>query len=184
MDNLGVSERPTGFLGELHDLVRGYSNEPASEIERIANQALTKRMIDEKLRTVLEYRIPFAGKERQTLENVGSKLEVGREMVRHLEKEAYLRLRRLIIFEKNEYSPEMPIDVLLWTNAYTGTRSINALSAHFGKVPSISEVINLFKSLEERKEPLRLKNYGHKCGQDTYKVFERACIELPRINIL
>jgi len=86
-------ERPMGSLGKLYDQVSTYSNNPISEIEKIAQQAFNDGIIDSRRITVLQHRVPLLGYERETLEQVGVRLGIGREYPRRLEHHIYERLQ-------------------------------------------------------------------------------------------
>ncbi len=97
-----AKERPTGLLGRLYDeICKCGTNNPRGEIERMAEDAFYRGIISDREHTVLKYRIPFHGIERETLEKVGVGIikkrivrEQGicREAVRHLEATAYGKL--------------------------------------------------------------------------------------------
>lgn len=103
--------RPTGGLGKLYDEVAAYSVNPVSEIERIANQALSDSAIDHRSYTVLQYRVPLPGYERETLKQVGTKLgDKTREWPRRLEFIIYTALQIYLPEEARESIEEPDIE--------------------------------------------------------------------------
>ncbi len=86
--------KPTGWLGELIDKASVCSEDPVSEIEKMAKQALSERVIDKKRYNILRYRLPFNGFNRETLKQVAGRLGIGQERSRQLEYTSYTRLKR------------------------------------------------------------------------------------------
>lgn len=90
--------RPTGWFGKLYDIISNKGN-PINEIKKVAQQALSDKVIDERMYTILQYRIPFSGFERETLEQLAIRLGVTKDRPRQLEFNIYLRLKKY--FYKN-----------------------------------------------------------------------------------
>ncbi len=91
-----LSQKTTGRLALLYDIVSSYSDNPVMEIERIAQQAFSGRVIDRRRLAVLQYRIPFSGFQRETLGQVGKRLDVVDTRVQDLESDTQRKLLRFI----------------------------------------------------------------------------------------
>jgi len=88
-------QRPTGFwFSGLYDSVSKYSDNPIKEIERLTKEALDRKVIDERRYIVVQYRLPFSGTKKETLKQVGNRLNVCGERVRELEGSICLRFAR------------------------------------------------------------------------------------------
>lgn len=83
-----------GWLGFLYRKCSAYTDDPTSEIERLANQALADGVIDDRQYTILQHRIPFSGVERKSQEKVGSMFEVTGQRIRWSEKQIYVAFDR------------------------------------------------------------------------------------------
>lgn len=90
------SGKPSGWLKELYGMCSRYSHDPIGEIESLANSCLAEGIIDNKRYTVLQYRMPLPGSERETLERVGKRIGVSGERVRHIEGKLLRRMRNKI----------------------------------------------------------------------------------------
>ncbi len=87
-----LTEKPTGHLGDFYDYLASFIDDPADEIEEIALRFLSNGIINKKRYITLQYRVPFPGYERESLENVGKRIGLKRERVRQLEMHAARKL--------------------------------------------------------------------------------------------
>jgi len=62
MANTAYSIKPYGWLGKLYDAVSPYSDNPASEIEKIASLAYNRRDIDDRKKHCTPIKVAFTRK--------------------------------------------------------------------------------------------------------------------------
>jgi len=192
------TQKSKGGLVKLFDEISKNSDDPISDLERIAQLALDDCSIDERRYTILQHRIPFPGFDYETLEEVAKRIQnvgweeetVTRDRVRQLELNIYqILLEYLPIPRDNEDVLALYINRLPWRKLYgdNGVKAYNALTRKlqiYDRPITVGDVLELFSKTANETGILPItRNYGQKSFEMTYEVFRSVGVELPGVKL-
>ena len=185
---VSIDVRPRGSIGDLFDKVSAKSDDPLSDIEKIAQQALNDNSINEGLYFVLQHRLPFSGYERKPLHEVGRMLNgISVERVRQKERQLFRELIEYLPKEKEEeIGVNSDIGKLPWKKLYGafGIRVYWSLRRKLwsnGKDSSVGNVLELFNKAADEGYIPYIRRYGPKSLEATYAVFNEINVKLPKV---
>jgi hypothetical protein len=104
--------RASKILNTLSEICSSYSDDPANEINKLANIGYSEGTINLPRYEVLQYRVPFPGFEKKTLKELGLKLNVTGNRVRQLEKSASFIIMRKYLKDRWSYDENNNIVII------------------------------------------------------------------------
>lgn len=181
--------KPTGNLGLLYDEVASYAKDPINEIERIAQAALRKGYIDDRIHLMLRHRIPFHNAEREVLDAIGGRYGVGGERIRALEHDAYIKLRRYRLNEEGTADPlsldiiDLPWDLVQSKGYGLAINGLYHLTKKFERKSTAGGVLGLLEELASQGKSVVIYKFGQKSFDLACKVFKKIGKKLPGVRV-
>lgn len=174
------------YKAELIDAITADRKEPMSEIERLAGEALKAELINNNHYVVLQHRVPFPNAQYQTLPQLRMVLQVKKQRVKEVEKEAYRRLTKYFerenLLSRGYYISKNSVDLLPWPDNHVAQRAIGYFSRMTGKRVSIEDVQRFLEDYAEKGIVVARSNLSQQSIQQMYDIFKKAGFPLPVVK--